>query len=116
MNIRENTHINKMFKSLGLLVPEEMICSDSWYTSIRTRFKRKRKIPDSVLWQKPLRPQKNPKSNVTSQTRNQNLDYTTITDRLRTLVIYYDYSIIQLLQSESGQPFASLNYVHLIVQ
>ena len=37
-------------------------------------FKRKRKRSDSALWQKPLHPQKNPKSNVTTQTRHQNFD------------------------------------------
>ena len=46
---------------------------------------RKRKGSDSVLWQKPLHPLKNPKSNVTTQKMYQNFDYTTITDRLRTV-------------------------------
>ena len=32
-----------------------------------------------------LHPQKNPKSNVTTQKLNQNIDYTTIADRLRTV-------------------------------
>ena len=34
---------------------------------------------------KPLRPQKNPKSNETTQKRHQNFDYTTIADRLGTV-------------------------------
>ena len=34
---------------------------------------RKRKRSDSVLWQKPLHPQNNPKSNVTTQKRHQKL-------------------------------------------
>ena len=38
----------------------------SWYWG-------KRKISDSVLWQKPLRPQTNPKRNVTTQKRHQNI-------------------------------------------
>ena len=45
--------------------------------------KGKRRRSDSVLWQKPLHPQKSPKSNVTTEKRQQNLDYTTIADRLR---------------------------------
>ena len=47
--------------------------------------KRIRKRSDSVLWQKPLHWQKNPKSNVTTQKRHQNFDYTTIASRLRTV-------------------------------
>ena len=43
--------------------------------------KRKKKRSDSVLWQKPLHRQKNPKSNVTTQKRHQK---TLITQRLRT--------------------------------
>ena len=47
--------------------------------------RRKRKRSDSVLWPKSLHWQKNPKSNVTTQKRYQNLDYTTIADLLRTV-------------------------------
>ena len=39
---------------------------------------------NSVLWQKPLHPQKNLKSKVTTQKRHQHFDYTRIMDRLRT--------------------------------
>ena len=47
--------------------------------------KRKRKIPEPVLLHQPLHVQKNPKSNVTKQKiATKNLDYTTITNRLRT--------------------------------
>ena len=51
-------------------------------------FKRKRKRSYSVLWPKPLHPQKKPKSNVTTQNtkkRHQTFDYTTIADRLWTV-------------------------------
>ena len=40
---------------------------------------------DSVLWQKPLHPQKTLKSKETTQKRLQNLDNTTISDRLKTV-------------------------------
>ena len=40
-----------------------------WYKT-ETSVKRKRKRSDSVLWQKPLRPQKTPKSNVTTRKRH----------------------------------------------
>ena len=43
-------------------------------------YKRKTKRSDSVLWQKPLHQQKNPKSKVTTKT----LPKTSITQRLRT--------------------------------
>ena len=46
---------------------------------------KERKRYDSVLWQKPLQQQKIPKSKLTTQTRHQNLDYTTIAGRLRTV-------------------------------
>ena len=45
--------------------------------------KRKRKRSQSVVGQKPQHPQTNPKRNMTTQTRHQNFDYTTIADRLR---------------------------------
>ena len=48
--------------------------------------KRIRKRSDSVLWQKPLHPQKNPKKqrdNIQKATKN--FDYTTIVDQLRTV-------------------------------
>ena len=51
----------------------------------KTSMKRKRKRSDSVLWQKPLHRQKNPKSNMTTQKCHQNFHYTTIADRLRTV-------------------------------
>ena len=38
-----------------------------------------------VLWQKPLHPQKNLKSNVTTQKRHQNFNHTTIADHLKTV-------------------------------
>ena len=44
----------------------------------------KRKSSDSILWQKPLRPLKNKKINVTTQNATKNFDFTTIVDRLRT--------------------------------
>ena len=53
-------------------------------------YKRKRKKSDSVLWQffKPLYPQKNPKSIVTTyKNADKNFDYTTIADRLRTVEV-----------------------------
>ena len=53
--------------------------------------KGERKRSDSVLWQKPLHPQENPKSNMTTQKRNQNSDYTTIADRLKTDDLMYNY-------------------------
>ena len=47
---------------------------------------RKRKISDLVIWQKPLHPQTNPKSNMTTQKNvTENFNYTTIADRLRTV-------------------------------
>ena len=54
----------------------------SYYTK---EGKRKRRRSDSVLWQKPLHPPKNPNSNVSAQKSNQNFDYTTIADWLRTV-------------------------------
>ena len=45
--------------------------------SLIVKVKRKRKRSDQVIWQKPLHPQKTPKSNVTTQK-------TSITQRLRT--------------------------------
>ena len=54
--------------------------------SFRCKEKRKRKRSDAFLWQKPLHPQTNPKSNVTIQKRHQkNFNYTTIADRFRTV-------------------------------
>ena len=47
--------------------------------------KEKRKRSDSVVWQKPLHLQTNPKRNVTTQKRRQKFDYTTIADRHRTV-------------------------------
>ena len=48
--------------------------------------KRKRKRSDSVLWQKHLHPQNNPKSNVTTKKNaTKNVDFTTIADGLRTV-------------------------------
>ena len=47
---------------------------------------RKGKRSDSVLWQKPIHPQKNKKKqrdNIKNATKN--FDYTTIADRLRTV-------------------------------
>ena len=49
------------------------------------RTMRKRKRSDSAQWQKPLHPNKNTKSNVTTQKRHQNFDYKSIMDRLRTV-------------------------------
>ena len=49
------------------------------------KYKRKRKRSDSVLRRKSLHRQKNPKSNMTTQKRHQNFDYTMIADRLRTV-------------------------------
>ena len=44
-------------------------------------YKWKRKRSDSVLWQKPLQQQKNPKSNVTThKNASKNFDYTTIAE------------------------------------
>ena len=45
----------------------------------------KRKRSDSVLWQKPLHPQNNLKSNMQHKNATKNFDYTTIVDRLRTV-------------------------------
>ena len=57
------------------------------YGLIVENYKRKGKRSDSVLWQKALHPQKNPKSNLTTQKKTppktSELDYTTIADRLR---------------------------------
>ena len=39
----------------------------------------------SPMTKKTLHPQKNPESNVATQKRHQNFDYTTISDRLRTI-------------------------------
>ena len=50
-----------------------------------TIIRRKRKRSDSAPWQKPLHQQKNPKSNVTTQKRLKNFDYTTTADRLWTV-------------------------------
>ena len=49
------------------------------------QFSWKRKRSDSVLWQKPIHQQKNPKSKFTTQKRHENVDYKTIADRLRTV-------------------------------
>ena len=57
----------------------------AWDRSFRASMKRKRKISDSVLLLKPIHPQKNPKSNATTQKRHQKFDYTTIADRLVTV-------------------------------
>ena len=46
---------------------------------------RKRKRSDSVVWQKPLQTQTNPKRNMTTQKRHKNFDYTTTADRLMTV-------------------------------
>ena len=54
----------------------------SWHRKGRVLIcKRKRKRSDSVLWQKPLHRQKNPKNNVTTQ---RTPPKTSITQRLRT--------------------------------
>ena len=45
---------------------------------------------------KPLHPQKNLKSNTTAQKRHQNVDYTTIADRLRTVSWSNDKQIMNL--------------------
>ena len=45
----------------------------------------KKERSDSVLLQKPLHRQKNPKSNVKHKNATKNFDYTTIADRLRTV-------------------------------
>ena len=42
----------------------------------------KKKISDSVIWQKPLHPQKNPKSNVATQNATKNFDDTKNADLL----------------------------------
>ena len=62
---------------------------------------RKRKRSDSVLWQKSLPPQKNPKSNVTTQKRPNNFNYTTIADRLLTVSC-----------SNSSHPTGAVKQVH----
>ena len=46
----------------------------------------KRTRSDSVLWQKSLHQQKNPKSNMTTQIVIINFDYTTFAGRLRTVI------------------------------
>ena len=45
--------------------------------------KSKRKGSDSVLWQKPLHPQKNEKATWQHKNAARKFDYTTIADRLR---------------------------------
>ena len=48
-------------------------------------YQRKRKSSDSVLWQKPLHPQKKSKKQRDKKKTTKNFDYTTIADRLRTV-------------------------------
>ena len=71
------------------LVPQRNL-SHSQYVKMLSfpHMKRKRKTSDSVLWQKPLHPQKNKKSNATTQEHHQRLwqlSDTTIANRLRTV-------------------------------
>ena len=51
----------------------EPLCFTYTYMTIEQDLWRKNKRYDSVLWQKPLHPQKNPKSKVTTQKRQQKL-------------------------------------------
>ena len=52
--------------------PDFTVSSFGLATSANS-YKRKRERSDSVLWQKPLHPQKNTKSNMTTQKRHQKL-------------------------------------------
>ena len=49
------------------------------------RYKSKRKLSDSALWQKPNHPQKIQKATWQHKNATKNLDNTTIADRLRTV-------------------------------
>ena len=55
-------------------------------------------------WQKPPNPQKNPKSKVTTQKGHQNLDYTTIVDRLRTVSWSHGSHLIGVLKPVYAHP------------
>ena len=48
-------------------------------------FERKRERSDSVLWQKPLHPEKSKKQSDNTIMPQKNFDYITIADRLRTV-------------------------------
>ena len=78
-----------------------------WICQFHTPFgyKRKRKRSDSVLWQKPLHPQKNKKkSNDTTPNATKNFDYTTIADRLRTVSWDNDSNPIGVVKPTNGIP------------
>ena len=71
--------------------------------------KRKRKRSDSVLWQKPLHPQKS-KSNGTTQNDTKNLDYTTIAERFRTVSSSNNSNptgVIKLVYERSTSPLTA---------
>ena len=55
------------------------------YVEVIQIYKRKRKRSDSVLWRKPLRPQRNPTSNATTHKRLHKLRLHNIADRLVTV-------------------------------
>ena len=81
------------FKYWNTKIYIDLFVDRSWFQimirlrSIQNRgnIKRKGKRSYSVLWQNPLQPQKDPKSNVTTQKRHKKFDYTTIVNWLRTV-------------------------------